>query len=310
MQAVLIVMPIFILIGLGWFLQQKKRFSPQSIKEINFFLYWFALPSTLFRGILGSDMSVLQDMSVVVATWLPYLVTLVITWMAVARKETPDRSAVLMLCAARGNQFLAGIPIIALAMGIRGVEAATLILAVSMAVMQLLTLGAAQLAMYGTVSWNTLKNTCVMLLKNPLFMACVLGLLCAAAGLSLASLPLWMRATLGILADVSTGMALVLIGAGINLKNIFKNIISVWKIALFKLVVFPAVTYVIFMAFGLSQDMIQAGVLLAAMPAAVNIAVVAQEMGMDGEYCAMGVTVTTFLSLFTLPFLIHLLGLV
>jgi len=303
-------MPIFILIGLGWVLQQKKRFSPQTVKEINFFLFWFALPSMLFRGILGSDLSVLQDMSVVVATWLPYLVTLVIAWVTFARREPPNQAAVLMLCAARGNQFLAGIPIIALAMGTRGVEAATLILAISMVVMQVLTLGAGQLALYGSVSWGTLKNTCVMLLKNPLFMACVLGLVCASAGLNTSSLPVWMSATLSILADVSTGMALVLIGAGMSLNNIFKNIISVWKIALFKLVVFPAVTYVIFTGFGLSQDMIQAGVMLAAMPAAVNIAVVAQEMGMDGEHCGMSVTVTTFLSLFTLPVLIHLLGLV
>jgi len=303
-------MPVFILISLGWCLQQKNRFSPQVIKEINFFLYWFALPSLLFRGILGSDMSVLHDLSIVVAAWLPYFATLVIAWVAAARREAPAQSAVLMLCAARGNQFLAGIPIIALAMGARGVEAATLILAVSTALMQLLTLGAAQLALYGTVSWSTLKNTLIMLLKNPLFMACVFGLVCAAGGLNTDSLPVWMNATLRILADVSTGMALILIGAGITLNNIFNNIISVWKIALFKLVIFPVLTYIIFSWFGLPQYMLQAGVLLAAMPVAVNVAVVAQEMGMDMEYCAMSVTVTTFLSLFTLPFLIHLLGLV
>jgi len=204
---------------------------------------------------------------------------------------------------------MAGLPIIALAMGTRGVEAATLVLAISLVVMQLLSIGGGQLALHGTMSWKTLGNTCVQLLKNPLFMACLFGILLVSAGLNRNSLPMWINATLGILADVTTGMALIILGAGISLQNIFKNVVSVWKIALFKLIIHPAVTYVIFTGFGLPLDMVQAGVLLAGMPIAVNNAIVAQEMGMDGAHCAMGITVTTLLSLFTLPFLIHLLGL-
>jgi len=307
LQAVVVIMPVFILIGIGWILQQKKRLSHQTLKENNYLLYWFAVPATLLRGILSADVSVLHNELFLVAVWSPYLVTLVFVWMTVRGKDARERFAVLMLCAIRGNHFFVGIPIISLAMGKRGIEAGTLVLAFSLVAMQLFSISGSQLALCGTVSRQTIKNTAVQLLKNPLFIACLLGLLLVFAGLN--RMPSWLNATLGILSDISTGIALISIGAGIRLQNFFKTIASVWKIVLFKLAIFPAVTYVIFTSFGLSQDLVQAGVLLAGMPVAVNAAIVAQEMGMDSAHCATGIAVTTLFSLFTIPLLIHLLGL-
>jgi len=299
-------MPVFVLIATGYFLQQKKRFSPQTLKEFSFFIYWFTTPATLLRGILSADISVLQNASFFAAVCLPYFVTLTVVWIT-RSKETNDRFAVLMFCATRGNNFFVGLPVVSLAMGQRGVEAGTLILALSLVVMQLLTIGGGQLALYGTVSRKTIKNTAVQLLKNPPFIACVLGLFLVLVGLN--RLPSWVNATMAVLSDMSTGMALIVLGGGMCLQNIFKTVISVWKIALFKLVVHPVVTYAVFIGFGLPRDMVQAGVLLASMPVAVNAAIIVQEMGMDSSYCSMGIAVTTFFSLFTLPLLIQLLGL-
>jgi predicted permease len=300
-------MPVFILIGGGWLLRRKSRLSPQTLKENSFILYWIAMPATLLRGIMSADISVLQSASFLAAVWLPYFVTLALVWATARRGEANERFAVIMLCAIRGNNFFVGIPIVSLAMGTRGVEAGTLILALSMALMQVLSIGGSQLALFGTVSRKTIKSACVQLLKNPLFIACFLGLFLVSTGLNRP--PSWISATLALLSDVSTGLALIVLGAGIRLQNFLKNAASVWKIVLFKLAVLPMTTFVVFTCFGLSRDMVQAGVLLASMPVAVNAAVVSQEMGMDSEFCSMGIAVTTLFSLFTLPFLIVLLGL-
>jgi predicted permease len=242
-----------------------------------------------------------------VAVWSPFVIMLVTVWMTSHRKEAHGRFAALMLCSIRGNNFYTGITIISLAMGKRGVEAGTMILAFTLVAMQLLSIGGAQLALFGTFSRKTVRSTCLQLLKNPLFLSCMLGLFLLFAGLN--HPPSWIKSTLAVLSDVSTGLALIMLGAGICLQNIFKTVASVWRIVLFKLAVFPAVTYVIYTCLGLSPDMVQAGVLLAGMPIAVNTAILSQEMGMDGAYCAMGITVTTLLSLITLPVLIMLLGL-
>ena len=308
MQAVLIVFPIFLLIGMGWVLKHKKLLSSQTLKENNFILYWFAMPAILIRGILSADMKALENPLFVAAVWLPYLATTIVVWLFGRRGESPHRFASLTLSATRGNHFFAGLPIVGLAMGSAGIEAGTVVLAFSLVFMQLLSIGSGQLALFGKLCWGTLRATGMQLLKNPLFMACLLGLLMVFTGLN--HLPKWIAETLSILADISTGLALLALGAGLHLENILKMILSVWKIVLFKLIVHPIVTFLIFSSLGLSTPMIQAGTLLAAMPVAVNTAIIAQEMGMDNEYCAKGIAVTTLLSLLSLPLWINILGLV
>jgi predicted permease len=306
-QALLIVTPIFLLIGMGCLLRYKRGFSPKTLEENNFLLYWLAMPATLLQGILRADVGVLQNPLFLAGVWAPYLVTLVVVWTIGRYRETPARFAALTLSAVRGNHFFVGIPIVYLAMGARGVEAGTLILAFSLVIMQLLSIGSGQLALFGSLSWKSIRGTGLRLLKNPLFMTCLFGLLLVFLGLN--HLPAWISETLKILAEVSTGLALLMLGAELRLENIFKMLLSVWKIVFFKLVAHPIVTYIIFAALGFSQEMLQAGVLLAAMPVGVNTSIVAQAMGMDSEYCSRGVAVTTLCSLISLPFWIGLLGL-
>jgi predicted permease len=306
MQAVLIVMPIFLLIGLGWVLKHKGFLSPKTLKENNFILYWFAMPAMLFLGILGADVKVLQNPLFLVAVWSPYLATLLLVW-AGRRWETPARFAVLSLSATRGNHFFAGLPIVSLAMGARGVEAATLLLAFSLVVMQLFSIGSGQLASSGVLSRKSLRDTTLQLLKNPLFITCLFSLLLIFTGRT--HLPEWGYETLDILSDISTGLALLMLGAELRVENILKMVSSVWKIVLFKLVVHPVATYFIFTGLGLSREMVQAGILLAAMPVGVNTAIIAQAMEMDSEYCSRGIAVSTLCSIVSLPIWIGLLGL-
>jgi predicted permease len=306
MNAVLTVLPIFLLIGMGWGLKQKGLLSEQTIKENMFILYWLAMPATLLEGILRSDMASLQGVAFLIAVWSPYFVTTLIVWLTARSHEQPRRFAVLTMSAVRGNHFFAGIPIIRLAMGTSGAEAGAVILAFSLIIMQLVSMGSGQLAMSGSFSWKSLRLTALQLLKNPLFMTCLTGMTVTLLGLN--RLPGWMNATLGLLANISTGLALLLLGAGLRLENAVKMLRSVWKIVLFKLAVHPLVSWGISLAFGLSAEMTQANVLLAAMPVAVNTVIFARETGMDSEYSAQSIAVTTLVSMLSLPLWIKILG--
>jgi predicted permease len=306
MRAVLVVLPIFLLIGMGWILKEKGLLSEQTRKENTFILYWFAIPATLLEGILKSDATSSQNAAFLAAIWSPYFVTTLIVWLTARRSESTRRFAVLTMSASRGNHFFAGIPVVRLAMGSAGVEAGTVILAFSLIVMQFLSIGSGQLAMSGSLSWKSLKETGVQLLKNPPFMACLTAVSLVFLGLN--HPPEWVNSTIGLLADISTGLALLLLGAGLHLKNVLEMLRSVWKIVFFKLAIHPLVSWGIFLAFNLSAEMIQAGVLLAAMPVAVNTAIFAQETGMDSEYSAQGIAATTLVSMLSLPLWIKVLG--
>ncbi|GHS87200.1 transporter [Synergistales bacterium] len=308
MNEILVVLPIFLLIALGLVLKRKKLLSDQTMKEDNFILYWIAMPANLLHGILGTDSNSLKDFTFVFATWLPYLIVIILVWLVGRYKETHERFSVLSLSAVRGNHFFAGIPVVALAMGQSGVERATLILAFSLVIMQLISIGSGQLAMFGSLSLKTVKATCAQLLKNPLFVSCFIGLFMVS--LDINHLPKWLDATMTILANISTGLALIVLGAQLHLENIVKMVVSVWKIIFFKLLCMPIVTWIVYVSFGIEMEYIQAGVLLAAMPVGVNTSIIASEMKMDAEYCARGVAFTTLISILSLPIWIKVLGIV
>lgn len=306
MQAVLIVLPIFLIIALGWFLRQREFFTPQTLKENNALLYSFAMPAILLRGILGAQTRIPNAWSFALAACTPYLVTVLSVWLLARRGEPPKRFATLSLTSIRGNHFFAGLPILGLALGEPGVAAGSMLLAFSLAFMQFLSIGSGQLALFGELSFDNLKKTGCQLLRNPLFMTCILALLLVL--LDLSRLPQWLDMSLNMVGDIGTGLALLMLGAKIELRKAGSTLVSTWKLLLFKLVVHPIVTYTVLTFFGLPPIFIQAGTLLAAMPEAVNTTIIAQEMGMDSDFCALGTTASVLLSMVTLPLWLHLLG--
>mgnify|MGYP001012393356 CR=1 FL=1 len=306
MQAVLIVLPIFLIIAMGWGLRQRNFFSSSTLKENNALLYCFAMPAILIRGILGAESEIPNAGVFTLAVCAPYLITVVIVWILARRGEPIERFAALSLASIRGNHFFAGLPIVGLAMGEAGVAAGSLILAFSLAFMQFLSIGSGQLALFGALSLESFKKTAVQLLKNPLFMSCVLAL--GLVFMDLNRLPPWLDMTLKMLADIGTGLALLMLGGKINLQDVRHAFFTTWKLLSFKLVVHPIVTYAVLTSFGLSTTLVQAGTLLAAMPEAVNTTIISQEMGMDSDYCALGTTASVLVSMITIPIWLHLLG--
>lgn len=159
MQAILIVLPIFLLIAFGWLLRQKGFFTPQTMKENNSLLYCFAMPALLFRGILGAESRIPNAGLFTLAVCSPYLITVLVVWLLARRGEPVRRFATLSLAATRGNHFFAGLPILGLALGEAGIAAGTLLLAFSLAFMQFLSIGSGQLALFGSISVESLKRT-------------------------------------------------------------------------------------------------------------------------------------------------------
>ena len=306
MQAVLIVLPIFLLIAFGWLLRQRGFFTPQTMKENNSLLYCFAMPALLLRGILGAESRIPNAVLFTLAVCSPYVITVLAVWLLARRGEPTKRFATLSLAATRGNHFFAGLPILGLSMGEPGIAAGTLVLAFSLAFMQFLSIGSGQLALFGSISPESLRRTGSRLLRNPLFLSCLLAVFLIFAKLD--QLPPWLDMTLKMLADIGTGLALLMLGARIELQEAGRAFLTTWKLQLVKLIVHPAVTCAVLSLFGLSPILVQAGTLLAAMPEAVNTTIIAQEMGMDGDYCALGTTASVLLSMLTLPLWLHLLG--
>ncbi len=106
---------------------------------------------------------------------------------------------------------------------------------------------------------------------------------------------------------LTTHLSMIFIGMALATVNI-KNAIKKWwifVIAPIKLVIMPIIFILIFKFFGIKEVILGAVVLEAAMPAQTVLTILANEHKADFEYAAVGMFITTVLSLVTLPFVCY-----
>ena len=136
------------------------------------------------------------------------------------------------------------------------------------------------------------------LLKNPLLMATVSGVLFNLAGLHL---PEALSSTLSRLGNASIALGLITVGAGLRLSNGPRaNGIAAYFITV-KLLLLPACSYLIGRALGLPPLHLQIAVMFSALPTASSAYVLAARMGGDGPFVAYVVSAGTVISVVTLP---------
>jgi predicted permease len=136
------------------------------------------------------------------------------------------------------------------------------------------------------------------LAQNPLLIATVSGILFNLAGLHM---PEVINATLSRMSSASIALGLIAVGAALRLTGLHESkSIAVYFIAI-KLLVMPAIGYVIGRWVGLSTVQLQIAVMFCALPTASSAYVLAARMGGNGPFVAFLISAGTVLSAVTLP---------
>jgi len=311
MQAIISIMPIFMIMLLGWFLKVKDIMNNDFIYKLNFIIYWVAIPALLFRMMLRCDINSISQMSLFKSLYLAFIFTPLLAWgLGIIRTKLvgfhEDRVPVSVLSSIRANNIFMGLPVVSLLIGDPGVEAVSIYLAVGMVGYHVMSIGIAQLAQTGRLSIEGLFRTLVNLMKNPIIISVVAGLCVSMAGLC--NIPPFLDQFLGILAKTASGMALLAIGASFNHSRLFKAFKETWFDALFKLFVSPLVMWCAFLVWRVDGIMMNTVILICAMPVAVNTFSVAQGMEMDSSYASEVITTSTLLSVLSIPVWTFILG--
>ncbi len=143
-------------------------------------------------------------------------------------------------------------------------------------------------------------------LLNPNTISFAIAILMFIFGIKLP--PVLNEATTSV-GSLTTALSMVFIGmtlATVDLKKTMKK----WWIFIIvpiKLVLMPILFIYLFKAIGIKDILLGVVVLEAAMPAQTVLTILAHENGADYEYTAVGLFITTIVSLFTLPFICWLL---
>lgn len=155
-----------------------------------------------------------------------------------------------------------------------------------------------------------IKQACVNIIKNPIIIAIILGLIVAALG---NPLPVMANKTVGFVAQMATPLALVALGAGFEGRKALTKIKPTFVASFIKLIAQAAIFIPIAVACGFTGEKLVALLIMLAAPATPSCYIMAKNMHNDGTLTASIVVATTLLASITLTawiFILRTIGLI
>ena len=295
-------LPFFMLIALGYGSGRTGFFSPEATAYLTKFVFYFALSAMLFRFSANLSLGELFDWQFVLAylsaTGLVYLLA---TFVALRRKLPVTEAAVEAQCAVIGNVGFLGIPMLVLLLGEPAVGAVMMVLAVDLIVFGSLIVILITGSRDGRMSPRILWTVAVGLVKNPMIVSIVLGLMVSAFSVPI---PLFVNDFLAILGAAATPGALFAIGASLAGKSAERVAVAGW-LSFYKLVLHPLAVAVSVLYF-FDVDPYAAGVMIAAasLPVAGNVYIIAQHYGVAPARASASILISTAVSVVTVSLVI------
>ncbi|WP_323770033.1 AEC family transporter [Antarctobacter sp.] len=296
------IWPLFALICLGHVLARTGFPDPgfwPAAERINYFILFPALlVSSLVDAPIG-DPQILRLGAAALTT-----IFLAALGMAVARRVFPTPAARFgpaLQGVVRFNTYL-GLAVTASLAGAEGMERAAVYLAVCVPVVNVLSIIALS-------EREVLRRPGAVLrtmLRNPLILACLVGIALALLGFGL---PGGMGTFLELLARGSLPLGLLCVGAALQPSALRQDVGPVAGNVALRLLAMPLLAALIGFAYGLDGAEALVLVVFSAIPTAPTAYVLTRQLNGDGTFMAGLVTAQTMAAVVTIPLVLLVLGL-
>ncbi len=284
-----------------------------AIPGLNGFVLFFALPAMLFRFGSTTPIAQLLDPAVFGVYLLCALVMVVFALaMTLSARIRWNDASLGALVAAFPNTGFMGVPLLAALLGPQAVGTVIVLILVDMVITSSLCVGLSRLDTPGgarVATQNALKGVA----SNPMPWAILLGALASAVGFRL---PGMVEKTVWLLADSASPVALFTIGAVLARAQMQANhpmpVSDYLPVVVMKLVLHPLLVLMLGLAaiqwgVPLRNEALLVMVLIAALPSASNVSLLAERLGADNGRIARIILVTTVLAFFSFSAAVALL---
>jgi len=294
-----VVLPIFILIGLGALMQRAFKLDLYTLAKINFY---FVTPAVVFVSMYESEMSA-ELLGSVTAFYILYVLLLygvsrLVSWRL---KFRPGMRAAFTNSLILDNSGNYGLPINQLAF--KGDPLATSVQALVMTFQSLVTFTYGVMSVQRAKSGGTLKAALIGFLKMPVPYALVLGM---ALHLLQWPIPYFVSKPLGYIADSMVAIALLTLGAQIVKYPLRLDRIDVYVSVVLRLLIGPAIGFILVWVLNLKGIPAQALLIASGMPTGVNSTILAEEYDNEPDFASQTVLISTLLNIITITALISL----
>ena len=302
LEILLAIAPVFLLILLGHGLKRAGLLGDGFWEGAERLTYFVLLPALLLRILAEArfaNLDVLPMMGALVGS-----VFVVAGLLVVARPRLsiagPGFTS-LFQGATRQNTYI-GLAVAGALFGAAGLSAAALAVGVVVPLVNLMCVAA--LARHGSAADPSLTGTLQRIVKNPLILACVLGIALNLTGLSLPPVVAPMVAVLG---RGALPLGLLAVGAGLSFAAGPAEGRTLVLACVLKLAVMPALAALACLVFGAGGVAASVAVLFCGLPAATSAYILARQLGGDAGLMARIITLQVAVSAVSLPAVLLLL---
>jgi malonate transporter len=294
------LVPVFLIILLGYGLQKTSfpgdSFWPGAERLIYFLLF----PALLFSSTAKATWELHSIASMVWAVLLTMFVITVLLIILRTKLTQNDKAFTSLFQGSIRFTTYIGLAAVFALFGDSGLQIAAVLITILIPLVNILSVMV--LVRFGGQQngWHWIFKSVA---RNPLIIACVLGMAFNLTGLGM---PVVLGNFIGILGRASLPLGLLAVGASMQLTTIKKAAPEVVKACLLKLVLLPGLMWVACYLFQADKLSTAIAVLFGALPGSPLSYILAKQLGGDSKLMATIVTVQTGVSMFTLPVVVAL----
>jgi predicted permease len=293
LAALLVVLPVFGLIALGYLARWTKLLRETTGEGLSDFVFVLAVPCLLFRTLATADVPQTQPWGY----WIAYFTGLAIVWalaMLIASRVFARKGPELVVsgfAAAQSNTVFVGVPMILKAYGDAGAVPLGLLLAIHLPV----TMTVATLLAEGRAASPAMMIR--RLFTHPIIIGIILGMLARPVVGQLPA-PFW--TLIDLIAGAAVPCALISLGISMRRYGLESGLglpvaLSALKLGLHPLIVYLLATKV----FDMPPHWSGVAVLFAACPCGINAYLFAERYRQGVADASSAITLSTLISLFT-----------
>ena len=305
LSILLVTFPFFALVLAGYIAARRRMLPLEAIPGLNGFVLFFALPCMLYRFGATTPIAQLLDASVFF-TWLLCAMVVVAFTVAMtlnARIRWNDASFGALVAAFPNTGFM-GVPLLVALLGQAAAGPIIVTIVVDMVITTSLCIALSRLDGADAHGFShAAKNAMKGMLFNPMPWAILLGGVSSAIGFAL---PGPVNKTVGLLADAASPVALFTIGAVLARSQMLAALydhaplplrdyvpVAVIKLLLHPLLVLLVGAAAVSLGLPLNRFALTVMVLVAALPSASNVSLLAERFGADNGRIARIILVST-----------------
>ncbi len=292
-----IVSPIFLLIVLGIFLKKTGLVNEVFVVQTSKFVFNVSLPALIFLKIYSIEISKAFDSLLIFTSLALVLIFAMFSWfLALILTDKPTEIGVFTQGSFRSNFAIIGLALIANLLGENQLGKASLLLAFIMPLYNILGVISLTIPFNNRKSFPLSRIT-LEIVKNPLIIAAVLAAPFSIFHINLGTI---LTTTLTYLSKIALPLALIGIGASLNLKNLKKASKLSFIASFNKLITFPVIALLIALLLDFDETQTVILFILFASPTAIVSFIMAEAMGSNSKLAGDIIVVSTLFSVVTI----------